>query len=282
MRRNPIFNRILISSAGLTSLLLVLIVVFVSIKSWPFISELGLAHLWQDQGWFPSEQQFNLIPMVVGSLLIMLGSVLLATPLGVLLAVFLRYYAPAPLSSIYYSLIELLAGIPSVVYGLWGLIVLVPLISQWVAPGASVLAACIILGLMILPLIVLAADNAFKQTPPQWVAAADALALTQWGRLYRIILPHAMPSIGAGSILQAGRALGETMAVLMVSGNIAQIPTSIFQPARTLTSNIALEMGYATEHHTSALFVSGLILFVLALALVLLARKLQHLRNNYL
>ena len=275
MRTSPFFSRLLTIGAGLVLLLLALMVVLVFIKSWPFLNDLGVVRLWGDIGWFPEEQQFNIVPMIVGSLFIMIGSVVLATPLGVMLALFLRYYAPAPIALVYYGLVELLAGIPSVVYGLWGLIVLVPLIAQWVAPGASVLAACIILALMILPLIVLVADDAFKQTPPQWIAAADALALTQWGRLSRIILPHAMPSIGSGVILQAGRALGETMAVLMVCGNIVQIPHSIFEPARTLTANIALEMAYATDHHSSALFVSGLVLFLLAMILVLFAKRLK-------
>ena len=199
----------------------------------------------------------------------MTGAVLLASPIGIILAIFLQYYAPPKVAIIYRSLIELLAGIPSVVYGFWGLIVLVPLISNWVPPGASVLAACIVLALMILPLVTLMTDSALSQIPEKWVTAADALAINRWSKIWKIALPHAMPSIIAGTTLQAGRALGETMAVLMVCGNIVQIPHSIFEPARTLTANIALEMAYATDHHVSALYVSGLVLLIITILLTI-------------
>lgn len=273
MRNSKTTHFILKSSAYLTLSILALIICFVVFKSWPFIQQVGLTHLWQDNSWHPTEQQFNVLPMLITSLLIMFGSVVLAAPIGVLLAIFMRFYAPQSIASLYRLLVELLAGIPSVVYGFWGLIVLVPLIARWAPPGASVLAACLVLALMILPLIVLITDTALSGTPKKWLAAADALNLSRWARIYKIILPNALPSILSGVILQAGRALGETMAVLMVCGNIVQLPTSLFDPARTLTANIALEMSYASEQHSSALFVSGLVLLLITIVIVILAHR---------
>ena len=275
MRKNPNLNRLLTVAAWSTLTILGLIITFVLLKSLPFIQESGITPLWQDPSWHPTEDKFNILPMVLASLFIMIGAVLLASPLGVMLSLFMRYYAPKKLAAFYRGLIELLAGVPSVVYGFWGLIVLVPFISKWVPPGASVLAACLVLGLMILPLVVLITDSALEQTPAKWIAAADALALKRWSRIWKIILPNAMPSILSGTVLQAGRALGETMAVLMVCGNIVQIPGSLFDPARTLTANIALEMAYATGNHTSALFISGFVLLLLTIILVLSANKLH-------
>lgn len=269
MRHSSQLNHLLKGSALISISVLALILIFVLSKSLPFIQQIGFTNLWLDDGWFPTENKFNLIPMVLGSLYIMTGAVLLASPIGIILAIFLQYYAPPKVAIIYRSLIELLAGIPSVVYGFWGLIVLVPLISNWVPPGASVLAACIVLALMILPLVTLMTDSALSQIPEKWVTAADALAINRWSKIWKIALPHAMPSIIAGTTLQAGRALGETMAVLMVCGNIVQIPHSIFEPARTLTANIALEMAYATDHHVSALYVSGLVLLIITILLTI-------------
>jgi len=269
MRHSSQLNHLLKGSALISISVLALILIFVLSKSLPFIQQIGFTNLWLDDGWFPTENKFNLIPMVLGSLYIMTGAVLLASPIGIILAIFLQYYAPPKVAFIYRSLIELLAGIPSVVYGFWGLIVLVPLISNWVPPGASVLAACIVLALMILPLVTLMTDSALSQIPEKWVTAADALAINRWSKIWKIALPHAMPSIIAGTTLQAGRALGETMAVLMVCGNIVQIPHSIFEPARTLTANIALEMAYATDHHVSALYMSGLVLLIITILLTI-------------
>ncbi len=266
-------------TAGITVSILLLVGIFVVVKSLPFLTELGVQPLWRDIDWAPTKGSFNLLPILVGSLLVTLGAVVLAGPSGVLLAIFGRYYAPSWISSIYRSLMELLSGIPSVVYGFWGLIVLVPLISGFIPPGASLLAACLVLALMVLPLVVLSADNAFEKTPESWLAAADALALQRWSKIWRIVLPSAMPGILSGVILQTGRALGETMAVLMVSGNIVQIPNSLFEPVRTLTANIALEMSYATDTHMNALFVSGLILFLLSFAVVYLGGRLKG-RND--
>lgn len=280
MRTSRSLTTVLRAGALLSAGLLLLIAVFLALKSGPFFLERGLSPLWQDAGWHPTEGRFNLLPMVAGSLLVTAGAIVLAAPAGLLLALFGRYYAPPGLARLYRGLMELLAGIPSVVYGFWGLLVLVPWINGIAPPGASVLAGCLVLALMVLPLGVLSADSAFQQVPQSWLNAADALALTRWGKLRRIAIPSALPGIIGGLTLQTGRALGETMAVLMVCGNVVQIPANIFEPTRTLTANIAMEMAYATGDHSRALFVGGLLLLLMTVLLFGLSARLQRLRRD--
>lgn len=276
MRHNPVYSRILKIAAWLSVAVFVLIAVFIVSKSLPFLWQQGWTRIVSDDGWFPSLGSFNMLPMLYASLLIALATALFAGPIGVLIAVFLRYYSPPKLAKWFRAILDLLAGLPSVVYGFWGLLVLVPLINQWVPPGASVLAAILVLTLMVLPLIVLLVDSALHKTPLAWQQAADALAIQPWSYIYRVVLPSVRPAIVSGVILQVGRAMGETMAVLMVCGNIVQYPHNPFQPARTLTANIALEMGYATGSHSDALFVSALILMLASIVIVLLANRLQQ------
>ncbi len=253
----------------------VLIAVFLVSESYPGIRSVGLARFFSDPSWHPAavaaDGAFNLLPMLWGTLAATAGAVLLAAPLGVLSAVFCRHYAPPVLARSYRRLIELLAGIPSVVYGFWGLVVLVPLIARIRPPGASLLAGILVLALMILPTVALTADAALASVPRRYLRGAAALGLGRWATLAGVVLPAARSGIATGVILAAGRALGETMAVLMVCGNVVQVPESLFAPVRTLTANIALEMAYALGDHRSALFVSGLLLLVLVSALVLAA-----------
>lgn len=271
MRASPALHWTLRAGALSSLLILALICVFLLIRSAPFFSQVGAAALWEDTGWYPLDGDFRILALLAGTVAVAAGAVLLAAPLGVLLGLFGRYYAPAPLARIYRSLIELLAGVPSVVYGLWGLVVLVPMIARWVPPGASVLAGILVLALMVLPLMVLMVDTAIAQLPRRWLDAGHALALSRTGMIRHVILPAIRPAIRSGAVLQTGRALGETMAVLMVCGNVIQVPGSWFEPARTLTANIALEMAYATGQHQQALMVCGLLLFLMAATLVLLA-----------
>ena len=188
--------------------------------------------------------------------------------LGILSAIFCTHYAPPLLATPYRRLIELLAGIPSVVYGFWGLVVLVPLIARIQPPGASLLAGIIILGLMILPTITLMTDAAIVSVPGEYHRGAAALGFARWATLRRVILPAARPGILTGVFLGIARAIGETMAVLMVCGNVVNTPTGLFEPMRALTANIALEMAYAMDNHRAALFVSGLVLIMMVIILV--------------
>ena len=245
-----------------------LIVVFLLLEALPVLRQVGLWHFFTDASWNPAEELYNLTPMLWGTLLAMAGSVLVATPLGILSAVFCQYYAPPRISSLYRRLIELLAGIPSVVYGFWGLVVLVPLIGRLHPPGTSLLAGIAILTIMILPTIALTADASFAKVPPDYLRGAAALGLSRWATVRGVVFPAAKSGLFTGLILETGRAIGETMAILMVCGNVVQTPKSLFDPMRTLTANIALEMAYATGNHRSALFVSGLVLMAIIVALV--------------
>lgn len=252
-------------------ILIILILFFLLQESWPVLRQVGLARFFMDSSWHPAANFYNLTPMLWGTLYASAGALLLAIPLGIGSALFCHYYAPPVLAHIYRRLIELLAGIPSVVYGLWGLMALVPLIGRWQPPGASLLAGIAILTVMILPTIALTADAALAGVPPAYLRGAAALGMSRWGTILGIALPAARSGLFSGIILATGRAIGETMAVLMVCGNVVQAPRSVFDPIRTLTANIALEMAYAMGNHRSALFVSGLVLMMLIGLLVMAA-----------
>ena len=257
--------------AAIAGALVLLIAAFLIGETLPILRQVGFLSFFTDPAWNPTEALYNLTPMLWGTLFATAGSVLLATPLGILSAVFCQYYAPAGIAFLYRRLIELLAGIPSVVYGFWGLVTLVPLIGRLHPPGPSLLAGILILTMMILPTVALTADASFAKVPPAYLRGAASLGLSRWGTIWGVVIPAAKSGLLTGVILETGRALGETMAVLMVCGNVVQTPHSLFDPIRTLTANIALEMAYALGDHRSALFVSGLILMGVVTALVIVA-----------
>lgn len=265
-------------AALLSGVLLLLIVVFLVGESIPVLRSLELVRFFRDGSWHPADPTsptFDLRPAIVGTLLTSVGAVVLAVPVGVLSAVFSRFYAPSFLSIIFRRIVELLAGIPSVVYGLWGLMVLVPVIAEVQLPGPSLLAGMLILAVMILPTVLLLVDAAFQNVPEEYFQAAAALGLSRGRTVLGIVFPITWPAMLTATLLSLARALGETMAVLMVCGNVPQIPQSVFDPVRTLTANMALEMGYALGIHRGALFVSGLLLAVLVLGLVILVEVWQ-------
>lgn len=262
--------------ALLAAALLLLIVGFVATESAQAIQSLG-ARLFTDSGWYPSTDasgQFNLTAMVVGSLLVALLAMAISLPIALASVLFVHSSSLPWLVIVYRRAVELLAGIPSVVFGLWGLVVVVPLLGQLQAPGTSILAGALVLALMILPTIALLADSALRAVPDELRRGGLALGLSPWRVVLRIQLLQARSGVIAGAILGLGRALGETMVVLMVCGNVVQLPTSVMQPIRTLTANIALEMAYAGGLQRSALFVSGLLLIALVIALVWSAHQL--------
>ncbi len=258
-----------------SGLLSLMIFTFLFKESIPFIKFLSSYEGILSRSWFPLEGEFNFLPIIVGSLLATVGSFLLTVPLGVLLALFLCYYSPKTLTKVLEPFIEVFSGLPSVVIGLWGLVVLVPYILQWTPPGASLLAAIVILSIMTLPTVTLIIKNRLEAIPRERLITAQALGLPKTTTLLKIFLPEVRSGIIKASVLQVGRAMGETMAVLMVCGNIPQIPKSLFAPIRTLTTNIALEMSYATDIHRSSLFFSGFILAIIATLLALLAHRYQ-------
>ncbi len=246
--------------AGLSALLLFLVVLFLVRESWPVFSRGGWHMFLSGQDWYPLEGKFGLVPMVFASLAMMTGSVILAVPFGLAGAIFVRFYAPPVLARAYKIVMALLAGIPSVVFGLWGLTILVPMIAHIQPPGSSLLAAILILALMILPTVALTSLAALDAIPRNILDGAQALAMSRKGQILFVAIPAARAGIIGGILLAMARALGETMAVLMVAGNVVQNPDSLFAPVRALTANIALEMAYATDLHRASLFASGLFL----------------------
>lgn len=268
------------AGAALAGLLVALIFVFMLKESALSLREIGVWRFVSDAGWHPTTDggagRFNLLPMLAGTLLTTVGAIVIAAPLGLLSALFCRFYAPPVLGSLYRRLIELLAGVPSVIYGFWGLVVLVPLIGAWQPPGASLLAGMLILAIMILPTVALFADAALAAVPADHLRAAAALGMSRGAIITGVLLPTARPGIGTGLLLAVGRAAGETMAVLMVCGNVVQIPAQLTEPVRTLTANIALEMAYALGDHRGALYVTGLVLLLLVTLLVAASARLQR------
>jgi phosphate transport system permease protein len=213
--------------------------------------------------------------MIAGTAYVTLGALILGGPLGLGVAIFLAELAPLRIREILNPLVDLLAGIPSVVYGFYGITVIVPWIRKvFGGPGFSVLAASIVLGVMILPTIVNVAREAISAVPDDYREGSLALGASRWQTIFGVVLPAARSGIFAAIILGLGRAFGETMAVVMVAGNMVAFPKSILEPTRTLTSNVVLEMGYATGDHQAALFATGFVLLLFILALNLVSRWL--------
>jgi len=258
-------------AAAISAVIVLLVVGFLTVEAWPALRRIGIGRFFRDASWHPLSDRFNLLPMIAATSLTSAGAMIVAAPLGVCSAIFGRFYAPPLVARWHRRLVELLAGIPSVVYGLWGLVVLVPILSQLGGSGQNLLAATLVLSLMILPTVALTADAALGAVPADQIRGAAALGLGRWTIASRVALHAARRGVGAGLMLAAARAVGETMAVLMVSGNVVQMPDSLVAPVRTLTANIALEMGYATADHRSVLFVSGLMLMGTVGVAVLLA-----------
>jgi len=267
------------SSAIVSAAIVLLILGFLVRESALALESVGLARFFTDAGWHPLSGQYNLTPMVIATLVTSLGAVAIAAPMGVASAVLTHFYAPPKLAVWNRRLIELLAGIPSVVFGLWGLVVLAPIIANLGGSGQNLLTATIVLGLMVLPTVALLSDSAIASVPREQIQGAAALGMQRSAIVGHIVLPGARGGIGSGIILSLMRAFGETMAVLMLAGNIVEMPASLLSPGRTLNANIALELGYASTAHRSVLFVSGLMLMLVVGAIVVTVSRRQ--RTNH-
>ena len=258
---------------------LVLIALFIVKEGLPVILQLGLRKFLLSSTWEPQAGQFGIYPMIVASLWVTLGAMLIGAPLGIAGAIFLNEFVPRPVLRTVKPAIELLAGIPSVVYGFIGVTVLSPLIRDHLGgPGLSILAAALILGIMILPTVISISTDAIAAVPNSYREGALALGATRWQAVRMVILKAARSGIIASVILAMGRAIGETMAVIMVAGNTVKLPHSALDSARTLTATIAFEMASATGRHREALFAIGVVLFVIimilnSIAAVALRRK---------
>ena len=256
------FMSIVFFMTALVSVLAVaLICFFLLANGLPAIAKIGALNFLGGTEWSPADTPpvFGILPMIVGSLYVTAGAIIIGVPIGVLTSVFLAHACPKKLYKTMKSGVELLAGIPSVVYGFFGMAAIVPV------AGNSILSACILLGVMILPTVTGIAESALRAVPEPYYEGALALGAGHYRSVFCVVLPAAKSGILAAVVLGVGRAIGETMAVIMVAGNQARMPVSLFKGVRTLTANIVIEMGYAAELHREALIATGVVLFVFIL-----------------
>jgi phosphate ABC transporter permease protein PstC len=264
LSRNEKVAEIILTIVGLSSVtILGLIILFIFSEGWQAFAEVGVWKFITGQKWAPGKNVFGILPMIAGSVVVTLGALAVGMPLGLGSAIYLSEFASKRTASLLKPTVELLAGIPSVVFGFIGLTVLVPFIRDRLGgPGFSVLASSLVLGVMILPTMTSVSCDALRAVPESYREGMLAVGATPWQTVKMVVLPAARSGILAAAILSMGRAAGETMAVIMVAGNATIIPGSLLDPVRTMTSNIALEMGYAAGLHRSALFATGVVLFV--------------------
>lgn len=273
--------------AALASILIVLMIgVFTFREALPAFRHIGVGKLLTEPVWRPGQEQFGILAMIAGSGLVTLGAVALGVPLALGCAIFLSEIARPGVRAVVKPCVELLAGIPSVVYGLFGMVVIVPLVRQIEVPGNTgfgLLSASIVLAIMILPTITSVAEHAIRSVPPEYREGSLAMGATKWETIQRVVLPSARSGIISAIVLGLGRALGETIAMIMVIGNSVIVPASansnpltiFLSRARTLTGNIAVEINYATGLHQNALFATGVILFLLIMIVNSSARYLM-------
>ncbi len=282
LERNERLVRLALLAVAFSAVsVLVVITAFIFMEGTPIMFKYGFKSFLAGMDWYPTEKSFGLLPMIAGSLMVTFGALVIGVPLGLACAIFLTEFSSRRTRRIIKPVIELLAGIPSVVYGFMGVIILVPFIRESLGgPGLSVLAASIILGIMILPTIISISVDSLLAVPAAYREGSIAMGATRWQTTKMVLFPAARSGIVASIILGMGRAVGETMAVIMVAGNAVAVPGSLLAPVRTLTSNIALEMGYASGEHRQALFATGVILFVIIMILNTIANATSSRRRG--
>ena len=252
--------------ACVSILAVLLICVFLFANGIPAMKEIGLFDFLMGRQWKPNNNIYGILQMILGSIYVTAGAIVIGVPIGILVAVFMTRFCPKWLYKILKPAVDLLAGIPSVVYGFFGLMVIVPLIRDlFGGSGTSMLAASIVLGIMILPTIISVSESAIRAVPESYYEGSLALGASHERSVFRVVLPAAASGVMAGVILGVGRAIGETMAVIMVAGNQAALPRGLFSGVRTMTANIVLEMGYAADLHREALIATAVVLFVFIL-----------------
>lgn len=262
------FHGLFLTSAVIGIVSLAIIAYFIVKESIPAFQEVGVSGIVLGQHWLPPAL-YGVATMIVASVVSTLGAVVVGVPIGVLTAIFIAEIAPKRLADIIRPAVELLAGIPSVVYGFFGLIIIVPLIQQVfnVPAGNTILAGIIVLGVMILPTVITVSETSIRAVPRTYKEGSLALGASKIYTIFKLLVPAARSGIMTGVILGIGRALGETMAIIMVMGNAPAMPGSILESARTLTANIAIEMSYASGVHANALYATGVVLLVFIMML---------------
>ncbi|MCI6798196.1 MAG: phosphate ABC transporter permease subunit PstC [Spirochaetia bacterium] len=275
--KEKIFEMLFLLAAGFSIIAVFMICLFLFANSIPAIHKIGFVEFIFGQKWKPGNELYGIFPMIIGSLYVTAGAIIFGVPVGLMTAIFLSKFCPKKLHKFLKSAIDLLAGIPSVVYGFFGLMVIIPFVREvFGGNGNSILTASILLGIMILPTIISVSESSLNAVPESYYEGARALGATHERSVFYAMLPAAKSGILAGIILGIGRAIGETMAVIMVAGNQARIPTSILKGVRTLTANIVIEMGYATDLHREALIATGAVLFVFILIINLCFNILKN------
>ena len=265
-KKEVIMKYVFLFSACISILAVALICVFLFANGIPAIKEIGFLDFLTGKSWKPKNDIYGILPMILGSIYVTAGAILIGVPIGIFTAVFLAWFCPDKLYKILKPAVDLLAGIPSVVYGFFGLMVIVPFIRNHIGGrGTSMLAASIVLGIMILPTIIGVSESAIRAVPRSYYEGALALGATHERSVFTAVVPAAKSGITASVILGVGRAIGETMAVIMVAGNQAVMPSGVLKGLRTLTANIVLEMGYAADLHREALIATAVVLFVFIL-----------------
>ena len=278
--KEGIAKALFVAAAGISVLAVALICVFLFANGVPALAQIGLPEFLFGTTWRPANDIYGIFPMIVGSIYVTAGAMVVGVPTGLLCAIFLSRFASGKIAAVLKPGVELLAGIPSVVYGFFGLVILVPFVrantpDNVTGNGLSLLAASVLLGIMILPTIITVAQSALDAVPKKYYEGSLALGADHERSVFRVIVPAATSGIMASIVLGVGRAIGETMAVIMVAGNQALIPESIFSGVRTMTANIVLEMGYAADLHRGALVATGVVLFVFILLITMLVTVIK-------
>ncbi|MCO4647925.1 phosphate ABC transporter, permease protein [Streptococcus infantarius subsp. infantarius] len=265
-KKEKIMQGLFFLTACISIVSVLLICIFLLANGLPAIKEIGIKNFLLGEIWHPSSNEFGILPMIVGSLYVTLGALVIGVPIGIFTAVFMAKFCPPVLYKLLKSAINLMAGIPSVVYGFFGLVVLVPFVRNYIGGyGMGVLTASILLGIMILPTIVSVSESAIRAVPNHYYEGGLALGASHERSIFFVVLPAAKRGILASVILGLGRAVGETMAVIVVAGNQAILPSSLTSGVRTLTTNIVMEMGYSSGLHRQALIGTAVILFLFVL-----------------
>ncbi len=270
------FFQVLFFIASLLSIVSVLLIAFyIFWRGVPAIAEVGLGEFLFGTRWSPKTNDFGILPMITASFYITLGTLVIGVPVGLLTAIYLSRFAGRRAYAVVKPMVELLAGIPSVVYGFFGLVVVVPLIAEFFGgAGNSMLAAILILSVMVLPTIITISDTSIRAVPEHYYEGALALGATHEEAVFKVVVPAARSGILTSVILSAGRAVGETMAVILVAGNSPIMPTSLTASVRSMTANIAMEMSYASGLHQDMLFATGVVLFVFILGIITLLSRI--------
>ena len=285
--KEKVMEIVFLAAACASIIAVALICVFLFQSGLPAMKEIGLADFLFGTEWRPGNNMFGIFPMIVGSIYVTAGAIIIGVPVGLFMAVYLAMYCPAKVYKVLKPAVDLLAGIPSIVYGFFGMVVIVPSVRWFFnevidlnGKGDSILTASIVLGIMILPTIIGAAEPAIRAVPKMYYEGALALGADHERSTFAVVFPAAQSGILASVILGIGRAIGETMAVVMIAGNQPRMPQSILKGVRTMTANIVMEMGYAADLHREALIATGVVLFVFILIINLSFSALKRKGKN--